>query len=706
VLGDKFALYMIKRLPKETARVINSQKLEDRYLKTEIYTPTDVRKREKGSLFFLVEILNPWHPSAQIAELIVETVKQEFYRIDDRPAACFERAVKNLNQKLASLAEEGETSWVGNLNAIIAATSEDKVYLTFTGNAEAYLFRSEKISRISAQGSSGDDRYPFLELTNGKLQLGDRFVFANSDLFDYISLDTLRDLTKDEGAKKTAQYIKDVLGRERKETVNALIVKIGQAGPETQALPDVVYLDRSDETSQTKIVKGAKEFYQRNTPKTKKQVVKIGLLVTGWIEKANKFLGNFVLSSHQTTSEPEAKQPRGWDKYTGQSIKPEAEAKRSGTSNILQGVLKFIKAIDRKWMIVAAIILILAIGLGIYYSQRNNQEVSVSDQISEVQVMIDSAETKVALHQEKDAKEILLQAKEKTEQISDRPQIATELLALVNRIEMNLNKIDKVTKVDQVWKDLSELNQGQFQSKELISNTGLMFVANQEYGQLYQLRIKDKKVSQVGAIPQAGGKIDSLILPENLEQVVIITDQDLAYGYDLGSRKIKKVSISIDKTDGEQDWSSYIDNLYLIDKQAGAIWRYERGLIDYSSARPLLEDDRIKNARSMTVDGDIYVLKNSNRLVKYSIGEISTLKLKSLPTPDSSLVDPQVVYTTADIDHLYVVDNGHNRVIKYLKNNGRYIKQYRLPEAISDITIANSKLFILSESSKVFQTSL
>jgi len=695
---------MIKRFPKETARVINSQKLEDRYLKTEIYTPADIRKREKGSLFFLVEILNPWHPSAQIAEMIVETIKQEFYRIDDRPAACFERAIKNLNQKLASLAEEGETSWVGNLNAIIAATSEDKIYLTFTGSAEAYLFRSEKISRISIQGSSGDDRYPFLELTNGKLQLGDRFVFANSDLFDYISLDTLRDLTKDEGAKKTAQYIKDVLARERKETVNVLLIKIGQAGPETQSLPDMVYLDRSDETSQTKIVKGAKEFYQRNTPRVRKQVIKIGLLVTSWIEKANKFLGNFILSSHQTTSDLEVKQPKGWDKYTGQSIKPEAETKSFKVNSIFQEILKFYKAIDRKWLIIVAIILVLAIGFGVYYSQKNNQEVSLSSQISEIQIMIDSAETKIALHQEGDAKDILLQAKGKVNQMGDRPQITTELLALENRIGMDLNKIDKVTKVDQVWKDLSELNQGQFQSEELISNEGLIFIANKEYGQLYQLRIKDKKVSQVGTIPQAGGKISNLILPENLKQVVMITAQSLAFGYDLNSKKIGKVNISIE-TDNDQDWASYIDNLYLLDKPAGTIWRYERGLIDYSSARPLIEDDRIKNARSIVVDGDIYVLKNSNRLIKYSIGELSTLKLKSLPVPDSNLTDPQKIYTTVDSDNLYIIDNGHNRVIKYLKKNGKYLKQYRFPEAIKDLTIANSKLFILSESFKIYQTS-
>ncbi len=695
---------MVTKLPKEIARVINSSKLEDRHLKTEIYTPTDIQKREKGSLYFLVEILNPWHPSAQIAEMIVETVKQEYYRIDERPVACFERALKKINHKLAALAKEGETGWVGNLNAVIAVMVGDKVFLTFTGTAEAYLFRGEKISRISSSRQSEESHYPFLELTNGKIQLGDRFIFANSDLFDFVSLDTLRDLTKEEGAKKTAQYIKDVLSKEQQQAINAVLIKISRSSAAISDLPDVVYLDQRDKTSKIKVVQGAREFYRQNLPGVRKRVVRLGFSVIGWVKKANRFFGNFILSSGRGETE-QPQQPKGWDRYVGQSIKKEAQPQKAGLRDYLKRIVAFIASIDKRWLIGIAILLALVIGFGIYYAQANNRQRSLSDQISEIQVMIESAETKIALHQEPEAKKLLLSAQSNLEELADNPQILAELNSLKTRIDENLNKIDKIVIVDRIWQDLTELNQGQFETSWLTASENQIFTVNRDYGQIYRIKEKSKQVKELAVLPQEAGQAQLLIKPDVLEELQIYTEKNQLYSFDLVSERLSQAQVSLGDISPD-DWGSYLGNLYFLEAEKGILWRYRQASVGYSSGRPLIQDDQIKGTISMTIDGEVYLLKRNGRLMKYLMGNLGFFKLKGLPEPDSQLNDPRQVYTRPELDSIYLVDNSLNRVNKYGKKDGRYLKQYRLPEKIRNITSTKNKLYILTDSLKIFQARL
>jgi len=691
---------MATKLPIETARVINSLKFEDRSLKSEIYTPTDIQKRGKGSLYFLVEILNPWHPSAQIAEMIVETVKGEYYRIDEQPLASFERALKKLNTKLAGLAKEGETSWVGNLNAVIAVMAEDKILLTFTGSAEAYLFRNEKISRISTKTRAANDHYPFLEITSGKIQLGDRFIFANSDLFDYISLDTLRDSTKEEGVRQTAQYIKDVLAKEGQPAVNTILVKIALPDPKFNHLPDVVYLDRAEEGSRFKIARGAKEFYRQNLPEARKRIIKLGYKVIKGVHKANRFFANFILSSEKETGE-RVKEPKGWDRYAGQSIKKEKSTPKLAVGGYFRRSFAFIAAIDKRWLILGAIILVLILGFGIYYSRQNHQQVSLADRIAEIQTMIESAETKSALHQPKEAKKILLDAQNRLNDLRNNAQIATEVNDLAARIEKDLNQIDKIVVLKHPWKDLSDLNQGQFTTDWLaVSGKNLLTVSG-DFGQIYQIN-QQKRVAELASLPQQAGQIESMLKPESLEELFILAKEKKIYRYHLDSKKIS--TLDLDLADiNFIDWASYLGNLYFLDSEAKTIWRYRQAAVGYSAGQPLFKGDQIKDALSMAIDGEIYILKKNGSIFKYLIGETRVFKTKGLPSPENKIREPRLIYTNSDLEVVYLVDNSLSRVIKYQKNNGQYLKQYRLPEKIDDLAVIGGKLYILTQNQKIFQ---
>ena len=130
-------------------RLANSQRLTDRYLTIQVKNPSDPEKAKLGRIFTLVEITNPWFPNSQIGQNIINTLSQEYYKQeDDDILISFENSLKKVNQNLTRITQEGETNWIGNLNAALIIISENQIHIAKTGKAEVFLFRDGKIKKI------------------------------------------------------------------------------------------------------------------------------------------------------------------------------------------------------------------------------------------------------------------------------------------------------------------------------------------------------------------------------------------------------------------------------------------------------------------------------------------------------------------------------------------------------------------------------
>jgi len=700
------------KLPLEVVRVLNSSKVEDRYLKTVCFTPTDRKKREKGSLYFLIEILNPWHPSAQIAEMIVETVKQEYYRIDERPSKCFERALESINTQLASLAKEGETGWVGNLNAVIASITEDKIYLTHTGQTEGYLFRGEKISKITKGDKGGREpaEFPFIEITDGKIQLRDRLIFANSSFFDYISLDTIRDLTKEDGAKKTGQYIKEVLSKEGSPAVNLIILNVDHPGdPSTNNLPNVYYIDSPSGQSQNKYYQETVKFIRNYWPIIRKKIiVKTGLWAIKNIKRVNSLVSDFALSTH-TGQHNQDQQISGkddnngnWKKYSTQSIKQESIIKKSNWKKYIIAIGKYIKEVDKKWFIAVAIVLLLSIGLGLFFRQSYSSSEELSDQINRAQEMVDSVETKIALHQDDEARLILISAQENLSKIDSQIN-SGQVDNLLGRIDSYWLKINKIKKIEKTWLSLSNLNNGQFKTENLVISGSDLMVVNKQFGQIYGINQNNKKIRELESLPAKAGQVDLVSKSGAFSDLLIKTNKDLSYSYQVDDDNLNLIDITLPSSSVNQ-MKTYDDNLYFLDSSQGTLWRYQGGIFGYSTGRPLVSNEGVKDCLSMAIDGKIYFLRPDANIINYSSDNIEEFNYDSPPIPNQSVNNPNMIYTNEEIDRIYLGDG--NRVLVYKKEDGSYKKQFQLDENIIDLVVSDNKIYFLTENNKIYSSKI
>ena len=131
-----------------------------------------------------------------IGEVLVDTVQREFYADLNRSVPdSFEHALTVTNQTLADLAAEGQSDWVGKLNAVICVLHENEIHVSKVGTAEAYLVRGHSSTQITeglTDDEGGQTAKTFLNVASGQLEVGDKLVIATNELFKHFSLKDLQ----------------------------------------------------------------------------------------------------------------------------------------------------------------------------------------------------------------------------------------------------------------------------------------------------------------------------------------------------------------------------------------------------------------------------------------------------------------------------------------------------------------------------------
>ncbi|MGC8879012.1 MAG: hypothetical protein ACP5R2_07295 [Anaerolineae bacterium] len=125
----------------------------------------------------------------------------------------------------------------------------------------------------------------------------------------------------------------------------------------------------------------------------------------------------------------------------------------------------------------------------------------------------------------------------------------------------------------------------------------------------------------------------------------------------------------------------YAGNFYILDPQAGQIFRYRPGEGGYpgtpenyfpQNGRELLTD-----AVDMAIDGYVYVLYGTGNVRKFEGGKPAAFELSGLDRP---LSNPTAIYTAPDEQtrYLYIADAGNRRIVQ-LEKDGHFVRQLKPP---------------------------
>jgi len=208
----------------------------------------------------------------------------------------------------------------------------------------------------------------------------------------------------------------------------------------------------------------------------------------------------------------------------------------------------------------------------------------------------------------------------------------------------------------------------------------------------------------------------SSVLLQEIKNSGLYFSQDNKNIYGLTNSSV--FSLSRDGSDkktiieSDQNWKRvvgvfpYNGNIYVLDADQNQIFKYVPTSSGFSNTNYFsTTKPDFSNAVSLAIDSSIYVLSLSGNVDKFTRGNVDNFSLSGL---DKKLLNPTRIFTDADTDNIYILDNGNLRIVVFDKT-GSYKSQYQATVIGNakdfDVLEKDKKVFILS-SGKVYEIDL
>ena len=193
--------------------------------------------------------------------------------------------------------------------------------------------------------------------------------------------------------------------------------------------------------------------------------------------------------------------------------------------------------------------------------------------------------------------------------------------------------------------------------------------------------------------PAAG--LNNSIYYFNNKNIIVLNTDDMS---------LNNLSISFPSDSaGYAAADTYNSRLYLLDAKNSNIYRYNRSGDSFSSAYGWLAAGiNIKNAVDMSIDGNIYVLKNNGEVLKLLRGEQEEFNLEKI---DPELKSPTKIYASPELDYIYILEPKNKRLVIFDKD-GQFLMQYTSDKFTNLIDFAvdeDSKLIYLLNDASIYK---
>jgi len=711
-----------KNLVARIGQIATRGKHKDRFLFVGVCEPRSSLEK----IFYLIEIDSPWVNGEKIKNIIVNTLDESWRSADRKDRIdTFEETIKKINLGLGDLAHSGEHEWIGKLNAIIGLSAGNQLIFSQTGKISGYLFRGNKISHITEKPLETEEAHPlktFISIINGSVALKDKAIVGNAGLYTHLSLDRLRQILSTYSYKDAIAEITKTLRRSRIKDVNLMVFDfVGEDEVTTpdDDKPDIILLD---DIPDSKPLHYTKVFFKGAAK---------GAKATG---KGIKIFGKFWMRVVQPKISGKARAVSGRVKdLSTRALKPVSEklgtvprvnyfTKKPGRgAGGLIGLKRFfgnlvlwsgqlLKPGNRKYLYITLIVLLLAIGF-LKIQMNNRQNTSLKTQ-NESLASLDSARDLYAKALDdlglklEGGKEKLIQAQDAANNAAESPAIRDEAKNLLTQIQAKLDELNNTIRIS-AGKEPTFSLPGE--NLKIYAVGADLYVFN-SVGEISKFDTRKKTLISVTSIGKDNGTIKNLAFSDTLDNFFCYTDKAKVIKIDLGSGTISDEAI----TDQNGNWenavgiATFSTNIYLLDANAGEIWKHSKNDNGYSKGISYLTKPTIpiKEAVDMSIDGDIYVLKGDGSVVRVKKAvEDTSFGVNKPPTPDDKISSPVKIYVSVDSNSIYILDKGANRVLEFSKT-GAYKKQYvadsELP--ITDFAVnAKIKKFWLLAGTKVFE---
>jgi hypothetical protein len=601
---------------------------------------------------YVVAELPLFNPAAldsceKICLAIASTLKRAYKR--PVTANIFEDAISQINEELGKLASLGQTHWIDKLNCIIGVKHGKYLTISSCGKMACFLLRNKEFTDISCSSPASNPLKTFESFATGKIRLDDLLILSTTQLFNYLSMDRVKNILTGGNFLTATQTIIEILKENAGPevafgTLFNLQVPLGQTVDEEIDLETyIVERPAGVPNFLTKFWGYAKALLSAENVK---RTPKVNLPKISFAQKLKNLGGNtknFVVKG------------RGMWGALGRGM-----AAGKGKFNIANfRQLSW----EKKLFLVSAAVLLLAVILSIGVAIRlkgtraNQQQVAL--RLKQVQTSLNNAQSSFLYN--------------------DTTAVVSYLTAAKSQLpasDAGLNQENK-TLYSQVNGQLSELQQKIEKNTDVkVTNLGGLGSADNLIKLSDYVAVKvslsgSASGNQIVSFNKNTGKIEDGVLkssknifssaPLTGNTAVIFDGNDLAVWEATSGKLGSGFNQSVPQKQDLAGLVNYATNsrVYTVNKKTQQIINY--AVIGDTLSKPIVavKDSALANAQDLAIDGSIYVLTNSD-INKYQSGKLVNFKMPFLVTPYSG---SGKIFTDKDTSNIYVLDAGNNRIL-------------------------------------------
>lgn len=710
-------------------RLTNSGKIPDVFLSSKIQTSTDIT--DQGKLFFVLQIDCPWNAVASIGSSIINIIGREYYRHEGNvPLENFERALAKANRLIEQLAKEGETSCIEHLHALVGLAVGDEFHLSYTGSAEAYFLRDEKLRLMTEPGSQKTETgHLFTNFISGEVSASDVVILASPLLYGAFTTDELQLILKQplaEAARSIARRLKTL----KLNKVNAIILHFDTVAnvENTPLAPHVetIYLDQPIDSTWNILRYWAGKIGQ--------PLGKAALVGGSWLGARSLQVWQ---GAKQTTAKvivPKAKELASRTGKTGaeavSSLSQKALPKLRqvglaklamsrtrpiyGSSDLKAGGVKVHHYSDRRhsraryqllaatfghlakelkrqlqlsfarsprtWYIVIALVLLASIGTSVQVRKNRSQTnpAITTALLEEMEQKVKEAnEAKVFGNNDK-ARTLLADVVAKAELAKQNPRLAAQASTLLGTAERELDRLAGSTHLSAS----NPLIRLPVEATAAIITEGTIYFTTAD-GKLQSMLLTGTTPTQLAQLPEDQA-VNQLALDPANRILYLQSYTGELYQYRSETKKLTLAQLVEGRFPVATGTGLFSGTLYLLAPAESQIWKYTGEDSQFAKAAAYLKSKKVSliDGIDMAIDGSIFVLHRTGEVTKFTRGTVADFKLTGLPSPFDSLKQPLRFFAVEDGASYYLADKGTDtipsRIIEFDKA-GKFLHQFFFP---------------------------
>ncbi|MCK5461189.1 hypothetical protein KAI58_04355 [Candidatus Gracilibacteria bacterium] len=636
---------------------------------------------EGQELYFLAKFSEGTSDPQSIAEAIFGTVVDHFESssVTD-PYDKFEDALKATNETAKKLKNKIPKT----PEMILGFFDFHHLYLSQSGSSEAYMIRGENVSQISELPEESDDL--FLNILSGQVSINDIVIFSSHRILRTITANQLSEMFSQKGYSEAVSIFRHKLSSSSEEDTLVTIVGIGkkEEAPLAGFLSKV--MSKKDDVLDSTETVSTKEIIPETPIEPPEDEITSSSLYTS----KNLQDEEEILSDNSKLKE--------------KIVKEEPIPQKTQNTSFFLEKLKKIRFNKNIILIIGTIVSCLLLFLFVSSRSGSEEEAALRNTLSLSREALDQASVFILQGETELAKEQLATAEKSAQAVFNSKlerfrNDAKFVLADIDNKKLQVENAKEVT--PNLVADLGVKN-NDLEAVGLLSLRGNSFVFD-----LKNIYKTIRNIVEKGLPILDKETIIAGVAREDQSTLIILSDNPRIIEYREGILTPMRTT--------DETWKRGIDiknygrYAYILDPVENQIWKYERKRDTYGAAIAYNQGADLSRAVSFTIDGSIYIISDEGILQKIFRGQKQDYEFRDLPSIPFRGKNLKV-YTTQELDFLYVLDPDNERVLIFVKGDlfATYKKQilFGLPDA-RDFTIDNSgqKVNIVTKD-KIYEFSL